>query len=908
MEIVSAMDIQRGKKIKKSSFNSFTQPIQFLPKEEKDEEWCIHNADWLEWQGIKQIEEKSRRLMKNYKLAKGVIDKTDYIPAENDDYQEMLEALIDEGDSAMELKFYPIVPNIINVLCNEFSKRNTNIEFRAVDDYSYNEIMENKKADIEAVLLEEAQHKLLEQMLEMGLDPNSPEAQQQFDPEAIKRLPQIEEFYSKNYRTIGEKWAAKQHAIDTDRFHLDELEEIAFRDSLITDSEFWHFLMFEDDYKVELWNPVLTFYHKSPNVRYVSEGNWAGNIDMMTISDVIDIYGKIMTQEQLESLERLHPVKSARHMIDGVPNDGSLYDTSMSHEDNLRDSVAMKRYMSFHENTYNADDVVSWIIGESEHTGILHDSQMTRVTKGYWKTQKKVGYLTSVQEDGSVLTDIVDESYVNKHSPVYNTKLKNERTSNTLVYGDHVDWFWINETYGFVKIGPNRTFYQGNQKSNFDPIYLGVGQNKIGPLRFQFKGENVLYGSKLPVEGRVFSDRNTKSTSLVDLLKPSQIGFNLVNNQIADILIDEMGTVIALDQNALPQHSMGEDWGKHNLAKSVVAMKNFQILPLDTSITNTENALNFNHFQTLNLEQTNRLIGRTSIANYYKNQAMEIVGLTPQRLGQQMGQVETATGVEQSISASYTQTENYFIQHSDHLMPRVHQMRTDIAQYYHSSKSSIRLQSSLSSDERVFMELNGIDLLLMDINVYCKVNANVRKMLEDLKRFAFSNNTTGATIYDLGNIYQSQTIGTLNSVMKQIEEKANQQRREAAEAEEKRYQAELAAKEKERQMELDFKARENEKNRRKDLLVAEIKASGYGAMQDINENRQSDFMDSLEAIRESEQYNETMNFNREKEFNKKSLAEKKLDIEQQKVNNNLLAKQTELQIAKTNKNRYDKKE
>ena len=28
-------------------------------------------------------------------------------------------------------------------------------------------------------------------------------------------------------------------------------------------------------------------------------------------------------------------------------------------------------------------------------------------------------------------------------------------------------------------------------------------------------------------------------------------------------------------------------------------MKNFQMLPLDTSITNTENALNFNHFQKL---------------------------------------------------------------------------------------------------------------------------------------------------------------------------------------------------------------------------------------------------------------------------------------------------------------------
>ena len=76
------------------------------------------------------------------------------------------------------------------------------------------------------------------------------------------------------------------------------------------------------------------------------------------------------------------------------------------------------------------------------------------------------------------------------------------------------------------------------------------------------------------------------------------------NNQIADILVDELGTIIMLDQNTLPRHSLGEDWGKGNYANAYVAMKNFQILPLDTSITNTENALNFQHFQKLDLSQT----------------------------------------------------------------------------------------------------------------------------------------------------------------------------------------------------------------------------------------------------------------------------------------------------------------
>ena len=141
-----------------------------------------------------------------------------------------------------------------------------------------------------------------------------------------------------------------------------------------------------------------------------------------------------------------------------------------------------------------------------------------------------------------------------------------------------------------------------------------------------------MYGCKLPVEGRVFSDRNTRSTSLVDLMKAYQVGYNMVNNQIADILIDELGTVIMFDQNALPRHSMGEDWGKNNYAKAYTSYERFSAcLPLDTSITNTENATNFNHYQTLNMEQTSRLMSRIQLANYFKQQCFDSIGINPQR-------------------------------------------------------------------------------------------------------------------------------------------------------------------------------------------------------------------------------------------------------------------------------------
>jgi hypothetical protein len=352
---------------------------------------------------------------------------------------------------------------------------------------------------------------------------------------------------------------------------------------------------------------------------------------------------------------------------------------------------------------------------------------------------------------------------------------------------------------------------------------------------------------------------------------------------------------------------MGEDWGKNNLAKAYVAMKDFSMLPLDPSIANTENATNFQHYQVLNLEQSNRLMSRIQLANYFKQQAMEVVGLNPQRMGQQIGQINSATGVEQAVSGSYAQTEVYFIQHSDQLMPRVHQMRTDLAQYYHSNKSSVRLQGMISPDERTNFEINGTDLLLVDLNVFCQTNATNRNTLEQLKQLFMSNNTTGASIYDLGKAMQADSLGSLNTILKSIEQKTEEQRAQQQQHEQQMQEAEIKAKQDEKRIAMDHESREKEKDRRSRLLEAEIKAAGYGAMQDVNKNMQSDFQDVLKDVKQSEQYDETMNFNREKEDNKKDLHQQKLDLEREKITTEARNKQVELAIAQENKNKYDQK-
>jgi hypothetical protein len=232
-------------------------------------------------------------------------------------------------------------------------------------------------------------------------------------------------------------------------------------------------------------------------------------------------------------------------------------------------------------------------------------------------------------------------------------------------------------------------------------------------------------------------------------------------------------------------------------------------------------------------------------------------------------------------------------------------MRTDLAQFYASTKPSIRMQLSTANDERVNFEINGTDLLLRDLNVFCSTKANHRVIIEQMKQLAVNNNTAGASIYDLGHILQTDSMGALNNILKSIEGKQKQQKQEDYAQAQQLEQQKIDAAQQEKAAEREYESLEAEKNRRRDLMVAEIKSAGYGAMQDMNQNQESDYTDAMNAMKETEQYQETMSLDREKEINKNNQFAQKVNLEKEKMSHQTELKQMEMDIARENKNKFD---
>jgi hypothetical protein len=110
----------------------------------------------------------------------------------------------------------------------------------------------------------------------------------------------------------------------------------------------------------------------------------------------------------------------------------------------------------------------------------------------------------------------------------------------------------------------------------------------------------------------------------------------------------------------------------------------------------------------------------------------------------------------------------------------------------------------------------------------------------------------------------------------------------------------------EKQMELDHDTMEAEKDRRKDVLVAEIRASGFGAMQDLNENKQSDFMDAMADMKQTAESQDTVNVQQQKENNRVVENGQKMDIKREEMALKRDLKNKDVEIARENKNQYDK--
>lgn len=877
-------------------------PIQMISKFEKDDEWKKWNLDWFERIAYHDLSKEWKGISKDYDMAEGILTPEDY-GCESEEYGDYVKDIIDESENTqLPIMFFPLIPPFVNLLVGEYLKRDMRMIVRGVDEFTVNKKSGFRKDKLMSILSQKAQADI-----QAKFGNPTPENQEQIKQASDYAQQVIDnELKFKTYETLAEQWANRMIEWDDMRFSMKELQTLSFRDVIVSDRTYIHVRTLEDDIYPEVWNPKYVFRHIAPDQRWASESNYIGRQIYMPLSDIIKNYSHMMDEADFQLLQTSHNVNSItdqHHLVNAVAGShigdkSNWTDFSKPYPENITDvtyenallNEKLKSTLSIYEkslkkNTYQND------------LDSMLKSNLFRVTETYWRSYVKQGTLTKKGLDGIPVVEIVDEDYIITEKPVYDLSIHTKKSKDNLISGEHIDWYWKPQIRFGAKISRRLLGagnYPGASAVNGDAIYISGD-----PIDLQI--------GQIPIEGYIHSDRNTKPVSLVRKLSPAQICFNIVNNQNLDMLGNNLanGKVIMIDQNYIPKKSFDGTWGKNSMNKWLEVIRNTNVALMDGSPGNNPQGSGFSHFQVLDFSNTPDILRNIQLGEYYKNMAFSLLGITPQRTGATLAS-ESATGVQASMENSYAQTEYLFEKHLHQFMPRVRQLMLSSEQYLASTKPSVRVSYTNTDGENILFEIEGKELLLPDLKLFCQSSAATKALVEKMQNMAMQINTVGAEMSDYMKIFNTQSP---SKIIEQLEKAENKRREEAQNKQDHdmqmmQEQQKLVAQE--RQKELDHEDYWNERELQTKVLVAEIQELG-GIQTDADANKQLDSLENLKEFNKQQNFDKTLNAKMAMDQHKMGMDKKNQLLQEKTLATRNAIEEKKVQVARINKNRFDKK-
>ena len=839
-------------------------PDQFkTDKEKQDESWIKNTMDYFANKAYSEYVKNRDTFVKNYDLMKGILRMEDFYQEEQvKSFTDMLTA--DLGLPAY-VKMYSIITTPVNELVGEISKRPDTFRVKAFDDDSKSEELEFKTGILQEYVLQEAKKQILEKVALEGEEIDEEQLQQMTMNEVKDELD--------SYTSIAEKWANHILTCQKAEFNMKEKSEDAFRDMLISGREFYH--IYEDNSKlgfnIEVSNPKNTWFLTTPDRKYISDPTGraqgayaAGTVQVMELSEIIESVPDLTKEEidHLRSSLQDYGLINVRDSNLGNPSvtpgiDSVQYDTY--------DPLVLQTRMMVESEMKENNDGLKDFLGLTSNVSSFGYKYV--VVRCYWISKKKIGKLIYTDEMGNEQSTLVDENY----------------KSGTIPTQISLEWGWINQ------------WYQGT---------------KIGPDIYHIKPYKLL--SYCPIIGITYEVKNTESKSLVDLMKPFQVIYNVCMNQLYKLLEKEVGKVQLMSIRHIPIPKDGDAQDALDIWE--MEARNRGVVFIDDSPENLKSPSSFNQFTSLDLTRTQEIQARYTLAQQIKNECWELVGMSRQRMGS-VSASESATGTNTAIQQSYSQTEPLFVAH-EYVMGQVYQSIIDAALYIESAKPQSTLSYVTSEGESAFVQVNGSDLKFRDLKVFLTNRPEDDKMFDELRGLAQPLMQNGGSLYDVIELYSTKSVRQMKKVFKTLKDKQEAMQQQQAQLEQQKVeqqgqiaQAQIAQAQQIKDQEVANENYQNELDRINKKEIALIAAeSKSGPLSDVDVSGVPDVLeigklanDQTKALKDYEMKMAQINSQNQQ-------ASQKLQIEREKLQVARENQANDLAVAKENaKGRANKK-
>lgn len=939
--IISGRELIKGAVTSNNLNNNLlfdSMPWQMVDLEDKTQEWKEWVADYFEWVGLRQIMGKAKRIIKNRRMAVGILDMEDYITGSNIDneYSYMNNYMPPMEVTDPLKKFYGIIPPFIKVLDGEFLKRDLSVFVTCTDRQTQSEKLDYKMEKVNSIVMEHAMKEKEKALQKLGISLVADEQLQQLPPDQQQQAQQQNEQYNsemelakklaesqskyKKYRHVFEQFGQLVINKDYERFHMAELEREAFIETLCNAEQAWHIDMGEEGYNVEFLDNAYTFHHASQNVKYYSQGDYFGWFENMTAGDIINKIGRRLKPAHFDQLQN-----SVKNLNNGGLNVGALglltddqkgfpnayYDSTKPYPAS-QTNVPMAQYMQneaiknivTNTSMMSSSEIGSLIGGQNRLS--FDEPKMYRMMRLYFKSQRKLGWLTKKDRAGVVeYQKWIDENFKITVEAVYDNSLVKTNSAENLIYGEHVDWEWGNEWRHIIKVSSNfaHPFWRTKGILAFDPIYIDGDV-----IKYHFAGtRDNPFEVEPPFEGIQYKMKGIRPVPFVEQVAPLQILHNIAMNRIPDIMFDDDGLVLAINELSAITNRPGIEASADPLEDFMNNIKKNKLISykVDREIIAQQGNAAPIVPQVLNLSRIQEGLQYFQLANSIKQMAGEVLGIAPQRLSQSKPG-ETATATQAGINFSETQTEPLFHQHIVEFMPRVYEKMIEAAQYYCTISESARAFYQTSDEGNAFLEVENMEGSFRKYHIKCTSDIKQKEMKAKLEQIFMQNTRNDTDMYDVA-------IGITNSSPSEIIEnlrlakvrKEQQQEEEYKRAQESQKQAEDAALAKQKEAQ-DFLAEQNRLNRESNESIAETRALG-GLQSDNDKNGELDAYQNLQAqMKQMQITNNNNNIEKKQLFDMKKHNDDAAFKDRQLLAKNSI-EQKKLAIALSNQNKNDDK-
>jgi len=833
-------------------------PDQFkTEKEKQDESWVKNTMDYFANKSYAEYMKSRDTFVKNYDLVKGILRMEDFY--QEPDVKSFTEIL--QGDLGLPayVKHYSIVTTPINELVGEISKRPDTFRVKAFDDDSQSEELQFKTDVLQEFIISQARQNIMQKLAMQG---------QEVDEEQLEQITmeQVKDQLD-SYTSVAEKWANHILTCQKAEFNLKEKSEDAFRDMLISAREFYH--IYEDNSKlgfnIEVANPKNTWFLTTPDRKWISDPTGrnqgayaAGTVQVMELSEIIESIPDLTKEEidHLRSSLQDYGLINVRESNLGNPNaadgiDSIQYDTF--------DPLVLQTRMMIESEMKENNDGLKDFLGLTTNVSTFGYKYV--VVRAYWISKRKIGKLSYIDEMGNDQTVLVDENY----------------KSGTIPTQTSLEWGWINQWYQGTKIGPD--------------IY------HVKPLKIL---------NYCPIIGTTFEVKNTEAKSLVDLMKPFQVLYNICMNQLYKLLEKEIGNVASVNIRRVPRLKDGDDQDALDIWEMEARERG--IIFDDDSPENTKAAVsNTTIARNIDLTRTSEIQSRYNLALQLKNECWELIGMSRQRLGSVQAS-ESATGVNTAVSQSYAQTEPLFVAH-EYVLGQLYQAIVDAAQYVESAKPISTLSYITSEGESAFIQVNGNDLKLRDLKVFVTNRPEDTQMFNELRQLSQAVIQNGGTLYDVIELYSTKSMREMKKTFKnlkdrqqQLQDQQMQMQQQQLEQQQQIAAAQLQAQQQQQQETLANQNYQQELDRinKKEIALINAAARGEAATQDVDESGTPDILEisnlSMQQSKAAQEYQVKM----QDIQSKNNQAMQKMQLEKEKLNVARENMKNDVEVAKIN--------